>query len=219
MVSSAKSERPILNNLIKQLRSNDTLVVWKLDRLGRSLKHLVSLVEQLMEKNIGLYSHNDPIDTTSSQGRLIFNMFASLAEFERDIIRERRQVGLHEVAAVEGPEAYQKQLKPPLVLQKRSIKRKNYPSEKFVRNSASKKVRFINIYATEMLRLVSIPLPQKTHEHFDLYIMSDYTQQTLINFGTLTQEDLEHIKRYRGDHNRFCLIPLLQKKTIIITNK
>lgn len=93
-VSGVKAERPILNNLITQLRAGDVLTIWKLDRLGRSLKNLVQLVQQLIENNIGLYSLNDPIDTTSAQGRLIFNIFASLAEFERDVICERTQAGL-----------------------------------------------------------------------------------------------------------------------------
>ncbi|MEM6320289.1 MAG: recombinase family protein [Bacteroidota bacterium] len=66
----------------------------KLDRLGRTLKHLVLLVHELIEKGIGLQSLNDPIDTTTSQGRLVFNIFACLAEFERDLIRERTQAGL-----------------------------------------------------------------------------------------------------------------------------
>ncbi len=70
------------------------MVVWKLDRLGRSLNHLVSVVSSLMEKKVGLKSRQDPIDTTTSQGRLVFNLFASLAEFERDVIRERTQAGL-----------------------------------------------------------------------------------------------------------------------------
>ena len=82
ITSGAKSDRPILNNLLNQLRDGDVLVVWKLDRLGRSLKHLVELVQMLMQQNIGLCSLNDPIDTTTSQGRLIFNIFASLAEFD-----------------------------------------------------------------------------------------------------------------------------------------
>jgi len=94
IVSGAKTERPILNNLLKQLRPGDTLVIWKLDRLGRSLKHLVNLFQVLIQANIGLCSLNDPIDTTTSQGRLIFNIFTSLAEFERDIICERTQAGL-----------------------------------------------------------------------------------------------------------------------------
>ena len=70
------------------------IVVWKLDRLGRSLKHLVELVNLLLEKGVGLQSLQDPVDTTTAQGRLIFNVFASLAEFERDLIVERTQAGL-----------------------------------------------------------------------------------------------------------------------------
>ena len=99
IVSGAKSERPILDSLLKQLRAGDVLVVWKLDRLGRSLKHLVELVQLLIQKNIGLCSLNDPIDTTTPQGRLIFNIFASLAEFERDLIWERTQAGLNAARA------------------------------------------------------------------------------------------------------------------------
>lgn len=94
VVSGAKSDRAVLDDLLRNIRSKDVLVVWKLDRLGRSLKHLVELVSDLNEKNVGFQSLNDPVDTTSSQGRLIFNIFASLAEFERDIIRERTQAGL-----------------------------------------------------------------------------------------------------------------------------
>lgn len=70
------------------------IIIWKLDRLGRSLKHLVALISELLDRGVGLKSLNDPIDTTSSQGRLIFNIFASLAEFERDVIIERTQAGL-----------------------------------------------------------------------------------------------------------------------------
>lgn len=94
VVSGARSNRPIFDAILKQLRDGDTLVIWKLDRLGRSLKHLVELVHTLMQNNIGLCSLNDPIDTTTSQGRLVFNIFASLAEFERDLIRERTHAGL-----------------------------------------------------------------------------------------------------------------------------
>lgn len=93
-VSGAKRERPVLNSLIEQARAGDIIVVWKLDRLGRSLQHLVELVNQLMKKEVGLKSLQDPIDTTHAQGRLVFNMFASLAEFERDLIIERTQAGL-----------------------------------------------------------------------------------------------------------------------------
>lgn len=97
--SGTKTERRGLDDLLKQLRPGDVLVVWKLDRLGRSLKHLVELVQWLMQNKIGLRSLNDPVDTTTSQGRLIFNIFASLAEFERDIIRERTKAGLRAARA------------------------------------------------------------------------------------------------------------------------
>lgn len=92
--SGAKTERRELTRLLEQVRDGDVIVIWKLDRLGRSLKHLVELVTQLTERGVGLRSLNDPVDTTSSQGKLIFNIFASLAEFERDLIVERTQAGL-----------------------------------------------------------------------------------------------------------------------------
>jgi len=94
VASGAKTARPALDELLGQLRAGDVLVIWKLDRMGRSLKHLVELVGSLMERKVGLLSLNDPIDTTSAQGRLVFNLFASLAEFERDLIRERTMAGL-----------------------------------------------------------------------------------------------------------------------------
>jgi DNA invertase Pin-like site-specific DNA recombinase len=94
VVSGANAERPVLNTLLRDLRPGDVLVIWKLDRLGRSLRHLVELAGTLMEQDVGLKSLNDPIDTTTPQGRLTFNLFASLAEFERDLIRERTQAGL-----------------------------------------------------------------------------------------------------------------------------
>lgn len=94
VASGTKSERPVLERLLNNIRSGDLLIIWKLDRLGRSLKHLVSLVGELMDKGVGLQSINDPIDTTTPHGRLTFNIFASLAEFERDIIRERTKAGL-----------------------------------------------------------------------------------------------------------------------------
>jgi DNA invertase Pin-like site-specific DNA recombinase len=93
-VSGARTERPVLEELLRNIRPGDVLVIWKLDRLGRSLRHLVDLVGILMEKGIGLQSLHDPVDTTTPHGRLTFNLFASLAEFERDLIRERTQAGL-----------------------------------------------------------------------------------------------------------------------------
>lgn len=97
--SGAKTERPVLQSLLNRVRAGDVIVVWKLDRLGRSLRHLIDLVNVLMEKEVGLKSLQDPIDTTTAQGRLIFNIFASLAEFERDLIIERTQAGLNAARA------------------------------------------------------------------------------------------------------------------------
>jgi DNA invertase Pin-like site-specific DNA recombinase len=93
-VSGARTERPVLEELLRNIRSGDVLVIWKLDRLGRSLRHLVDLVGILIDKGIGLQSLHDPVDTTTPHGRFTFNLFASLAEFERDLIRERTQAGL-----------------------------------------------------------------------------------------------------------------------------
>ena len=94
VVSGAKEKRVGLEEMINQLREGDTVVVYKLDRLGRSLKHLVELINQFNEKGVGIKSLNDPIDTTTPHGRLITNVFASIAEFERDLIRERTKAGL-----------------------------------------------------------------------------------------------------------------------------
>jgi len=92
-VSSVKV-RPQLRLLIESLREGDTVIVWKLDRLGRSLKELIGLINDFQAKQIGFRSLNNAIDTTTAQGRLVFNLFASLAEFERDLIRERTRAGL-----------------------------------------------------------------------------------------------------------------------------
>ena len=99
VISSVKSERIELQAMITNLRKGDVIVIWKLDRLGRSLKNLVELITQFTQLDVGLRSLNDHIDTTTSQGRLIFNMFASLAEFERDLIRERTMAGLSSARA------------------------------------------------------------------------------------------------------------------------
>lgn len=92
--SGAKTDRPELNKMIEHLRTGDIVVVYKLDRLGRSLKHLLEIVDILGKKEVGLHSITDMIDTTTPQGRLFFNITASLAEFEKDLIRERTQAGL-----------------------------------------------------------------------------------------------------------------------------
>ncbi|WP_373533414.1 recombinase family protein [Vampirovibrio sp.] len=92
--SGAQRDRPQLAETIAFMRAGDTLVVWKLDRLARSLKQLIETVEALHERKIGLLSVTEAIDTTTSGGKLIFHIFAALAEFERAIIRERTASGL-----------------------------------------------------------------------------------------------------------------------------
>ncbi|MDB5240314.1 MAG: resolvase, partial [Spirosoma sp.] len=88
------ADRPALLNMLEHAREGDAIVIWKLDRLGRSLAHLVQLVSELDQKGIGIISLNDPIDTTTAQGHLVFRIFASLAEFEREQIWERTVAGL-----------------------------------------------------------------------------------------------------------------------------
>jgi DNA invertase Pin-like site-specific DNA recombinase len=92
--SGAKADRPGLAAAIAACRAGDVLVVWKLDRLGRSLPHLVETVQMLADRQVGFRSLQEQVDTTASGGKLIFHIFASLAEFERDLIRERTQAGL-----------------------------------------------------------------------------------------------------------------------------
>jgi DNA invertase Pin-like site-specific DNA recombinase len=92
--SGAQTERKGLDEALTFLRSGDTLVVWRLDRLGRSLKHLIEVVSGLEKRGIGFKSLTENIDTTTSGGKLIFHIFGALAEFERNLIRERTQAGL-----------------------------------------------------------------------------------------------------------------------------
>jgi DNA invertase Pin-like site-specific DNA recombinase len=94
VASGAKSERPGLNEALAYAREGDTLVVWKLDRVGRSLGHLIETIRLLQGRGIGFRSLHENIDTTTSTGKLIFHVFGALAEFERDLIRERTMAGL-----------------------------------------------------------------------------------------------------------------------------
>jgi DNA invertase Pin-like site-specific DNA recombinase len=95
----AREDRPALLRALDHLRAGDTLVVWKLDRLGRSLRHLIDTVTDLHERGIGFKSLQEQIDTTTSGGKLICHVFGALAEFERDLIRERTQAGLQAARA------------------------------------------------------------------------------------------------------------------------
>jgi DNA invertase Pin-like site-specific DNA recombinase len=93
-ITGSKKERPQLQKMLGQLRKGDVVVIWKLDRLARSLKDLVGLVNEIQERGGALHSLNDQIDTTTPHGKFTFHIFAALAEFELDIIRERTKAGL-----------------------------------------------------------------------------------------------------------------------------
>lgn len=97
--SGTRTDRPELARALDYARSGDTLVVWRLDRLGRSLKHLVSTVAELEERGIGFKSVHESIDTTTSAGKLVFHIFAALAEFERALIVDRTMAGLEAARA------------------------------------------------------------------------------------------------------------------------
>lgn len=93
-MSGKSADRPELGHCLKALRSGDTLVVWRLDRLGRSLPDLVGIVSSLEREGVAFESITERIETTSAAGKLIFHVFAALAEFERNLIRERTRAGL-----------------------------------------------------------------------------------------------------------------------------
>lgn len=99
IASGSKSERPGLDEALSHLREGDTLVVWKLDRLGRSIQHLIQTVATLSKRKVAFKSLQENIDTKTSGGKLIFHIFGALAEFERELIRERTDAGLKSARA------------------------------------------------------------------------------------------------------------------------
>ena len=102
MASGKQEDRPHLEACLKALRSGDTLLVWKLDRLGRNLRHLVNIVHDLTTLEVGLKvltGQGAAVDTTTAQGKLVFGIFAALAEFERELISERTRAGLESARA------------------------------------------------------------------------------------------------------------------------
>ena len=101
VISGVKSQRPGLDKALSYAREGDTIIVWKLDRLGRSIQHLIHTITTLIEKKIAFKSLQENIDTSTSGGKLIFHIFSALAEFERDLIQERTQAGL-KAARVRG---------------------------------------------------------------------------------------------------------------------
>lgn len=99
IASGSRTDRPGLEKAFEQLREGDVLVVWKLDRLGRSLRHLIDIIQQLQDQHIGFQSLRESIDTTTTGGKLVFHIFSALAEFERDLIRDRTHAGLQAARA------------------------------------------------------------------------------------------------------------------------
>jgi DNA invertase Pin-like site-specific DNA recombinase len=97
--SGVKTDRPALREVLEYAREGDVLVVYKLDRLGRSVGHLIETINTLQARGVGFQSITEGIDTTTATGKLIFNIFASIAEFERDLIRERTHAGLRAAKA------------------------------------------------------------------------------------------------------------------------
>ena len=93
-VSGAKAERPGLDKALDQLRKGDILVIWKLDRLGRSLSHLLSIIEDLQQKGVDFASVQDGFDTSTASGKMVFSVIGAMAEYERSLIRERTMAGL-----------------------------------------------------------------------------------------------------------------------------
>ena len=97
--SGSTTDRPALDEMLGLLRPGDTVVIWRLDRLGRSLRHLIDLVGDLEQRGVALRSMRESIDTATPGGRLIFHVFGALAEFERGLIRERTNAGLEAARA------------------------------------------------------------------------------------------------------------------------
>jgi DNA invertase Pin-like site-specific DNA recombinase len=127
VASGAKSQRPGLDEALNFARQKDVIVIWKLDRLGRSLKHLIQTVNDLSEREVGFESIEEKLDTTSASGKLLFHIFGALAEFERELIRERTNAELKAGRARGRNGGRPKSLRKPLekiIIEKLEIKRR-----------------------------------------------------------------------------------------------
>ena len=162
--SGAKTDRPELQNLLKHIRKGDIVVVYKLDRLGRSLKHLLEVVSELNSKEVGIRSINDAIDTTTPQGRLFFNISASFAEFERDLIRERTKSGL-EAARARGRKGGRRQGMTKEAEQKAILAETYYKEGKMGVNQIAEEIGVskMTLYKYLRYRKVKIGNYNKTH--------------------------------------------------------
>jgi DNA invertase Pin-like site-specific DNA recombinase len=155
--SGAKTDRPELQRLLNHLRKGDIVVVYKLDRLGRSLKHLLEVVAELNQKEVGIRSINDAIDTTTPQGRLFFNISASFAEFERDLIRERTKSGL-EAARARGRRGGRRQGMTKEAEQKAILAETYYKEGKMGVNQISKEIGVSKMTLYKYLRYRKVPI-------------------------------------------------------------
>jgi DNA invertase Pin-like site-specific DNA recombinase len=148
--SGQASERPELDRLVDQLRPGDTLVVWRLDRLGRSLRHLIEFTAALDARTVGFRSLGEGIDTTTPGGRLVFHLFGALAEFEQALIRERTQKGL-EAARARGRNGGRRRVMTPdkLTLARSMYDTKQYPMAVIARAVGASPASIYRAFAAE----------------------------------------------------------------------
>ena len=148
-ISGATTERVGLEQALAYVRPGDTLVVWRLDRLGRSLRHLIETITALHDRGIGFKSITEHIDTTTSGGKLVFHIFGALAEFERDIIRERTQAGLR-AARARG----KKGRRPKVIKDKKVAIAKTLYNDK--KNSVAEICKTLNISRSTLYRYIEV---------------------------------------------------------------
>jgi DNA invertase Pin-like site-specific DNA recombinase len=142
--SGSKTDRPELLKALEYARSGDTIVVWKLDRLARSMKQLIITMEMLKERGIALETLTEKIDTASAQGKLVFGIFASLAEFERSLIRERVNAGL-QAARLRGKKGGRPKVGKDKLSHASALLKAGYSTARVARAAASEEPRFVGI--------------------------------------------------------------------------
>lgn len=150
--SGALERRPELDKALDYIRPGDTLVVWRLDRLGRSLRHLLDQVQALQARDVGFTSLRESIDTMTPGGRLIFHVFGALAEFERDLIRERTKAGL-EAARARGRTGGRR---PTMTPEKLAVAREMYASKQ---HPVGVIARTVGVGKTTLYRYLGSPSP------------------------------------------------------------
>ncbi|MEI7586045.1 recombinase family protein [Runella sp.] len=155
--SGIKTDRPELAKMMSQLRNGDVVCIYKLDRLGRSLKNLLELVAEFEKRGVGLRSLTDSIDTTTPQGRLVLNIFASLAEFERDLIRERTKAGL-EAARARGRKGGRRSGLSAEAQKKAMLAEMYYKEEKLGVDEIAKTIGVSKMTLYKYLRLRGVPI-------------------------------------------------------------